>query len=269
MITTAFGLALLSLVVVLGAVMQYFSTIPRGKVPVKPIGLVTFLSIGAALAVIAIAKSFSGSAWSAVAVSIPSALALLMALGIFWLLSQRKTPIGDLKVKPGDKLFPFEATTSEGIPFHTDELAGKRTLLKFFRGGWCPYCSAELEAFNAMLPALEEYGVGVVALSKDSVEEAAIHKDRDQLSLTLLSDPKLDVIRQYGVEHHKALGGTTGSAKKFGIPLAAPTGFSAMAIPTSLLIDENGVIQWIDQSEDYRLRSSDSLVLEAVNNAFG
>ena len=269
MFATAFGLALASLVVVVGALIQYFSTIPRGKVPVKPIGLVTFLLIGMSLAVIAIVKSISGSALSIVAVIIPSALALLMGSGIFWLLSQRKTPIGDLKVKLGDKLLSFEATTSEGVPFHTDELVGKRTLLKFFRGGWCPYCSAELEAFNAMLPDLEEYGVSVVALSKDSVEEAAIHKNRDKLSLTLLSDPKLDVIRQYGVEHHKALGGTTDSSKMFGIPLAAPTGFSAMAIPTSLLIDENGVIQWIDQSEDYRLRSSNSLVLEAVASAFG
>ena len=268
-ITTAFGLALASLVVVMGALIQYFSTIPRGKVPVKPIALVTFLSIGMGLAVIAIVKSFSGSALSIVAVLIPSALVLLMASGIFWLLSQRKTPIGDLKVKLGDKLLSFDATTSEGVPFHADELAGKRTLLKFFRGGWCPYCSAELEAFDAMLPDLEAYGVRVIALSKDSVAEAAIHKTRDNLSLTLLSDPNLDVIRQYGVEHHKALGGITDSSKMFGIPLAAPTGFSAMAIPTSLLIDENGVIQWIDQSDDYRLRSSNSLVLEAVKSAFG
>jgi len=42
-----------------------------------------------------------------------------------------------------------------------------------------------------------------------------------------------------------------------------------MAIPTSLLIDEHGVIRWIDQSDDYRLRSSNERVLQAVREAFG
>ena len=120
-----------------------------------------------------------------------------------------------------------------------------------------------------MQPDLDKYGVSIVALSKDSVEEAAIHKTRDGLSLTLLADPKLEVIRQYGVEHHKALGFTTGGFSVGGIPLALTPSFKTMAIPTSLLVDENGVIQWIDQTDDYRLRSDNSRVLDAVKDAFG
>jgi alkyl hydroperoxide reductase subunit AhpC len=120
-----------------------------------------------------------------------------------------------------------------------------------------------------MQPDLDKYGVSIVALSKDSVEEAAIHKTRDGLSLTLLADPQLEVIRQYGVEHHKALGFTTGGFSVGSIPLALTPSFKTMAIPTSLLVDENGVIQWIDQTDDYRLRSDNSRVLEAVKDAFG
>jgi len=115
---------------------------------------------------------------------------------------------------------------------------------------------------------LDQHGVGLIALSKDTVEEAATHKTRDGLSMTLLADPKLDVIRQYGVEHHKALGFKTGAFTLFGIPLALTASFKTMAIPTSLLIDENGVIRWIDQSDDYRLRSSNERVLQAVREAF-
>jgi len=120
-----------------------------------------------------------------------------------------------------------------------------------------------------MQPDLDKYGVNIVALSKDSVEEAAIHKTRDGLSLTLLADPQLEVIRQYGVEHHKALGFTTGSFSVGGIPLALTPSFKTMAIPTSLLVNEYGVIQWIDQADDYRLRSSEDRVLQAVKSAFG
>ena len=116
---------------------------------------------------------------------------------------------------------------------------------------------------------LEEHGVRVIALSKDTVQEAEIHKSRDGLTLTLLSDPELEVIRQYGVEHHKALGFATGKLSLFGIPLAFTPSFKTMAIPTSLLVDENGVIQWVDQTDDYRLRSSEERVLQAVRSAFG
>ncbi len=119
-----------------------------------------------------------------------------------------------------------------------------------------------------MQPELEEYGVSVVALSKDTVEEAAIHKTRDELSFTLLADPKLEVIRQYRVEHHKELGFDTGKLIVGGIPLAFRPSFKTMAIPTSLLVDEDGVIQWIDQTDDHRLRSDNARVLEAVRSAF-
>jgi len=42
-----------------------------------------------------------------------------------------------------------------------------------------------------------------------------------------------------------------------------------MAIPTTLLVDEQGVIRWIDQTDDYRLRSSNERVLKAIGEAFG
>lgn len=120
-----------------------------------------------------------------------------------------------------------------------------------------------------MQPALAEHGVSVIALSNDPVEHAAIHRKRDGLSLTLLADPELDVIRQYGVEHHKALGFATGRLKIGGIPFGlAPPSFRTMAIPTSLLVDESGRIVWIDQTDDYRLRSSNRRVLGAVEAAF-
>jgi peroxiredoxin len=119
-----------------------------------------------------------------------------------------------------------------------------------------------------MQPDLDKYNVNVIALSKDTMDEAAIHKERDQLKMILLSDEKLEVIKQYGVEHHKAFGFNTGRFKIFSIPLALTPSFKAMAIPTSLIIDEKGVIKWIDQTDDYRLRSSEERVFEAVKNTF-
>ena len=119
-----------------------------------------------------------------------------------------------------------------------------------------------------MKDELAANGVEVIALSKDGVETAAAHKQRDGLSMPLLADPTLKVIRQYGVEHHKAIEVSTGKVNLFGLHVAMVPSIKTMAIPTSLLIDEAGIVRWIDQTDDYRLRSHDERVLRAVEAAF-
>jgi hypothetical protein len=134
--TLAVGMSTAGLVVVMGTWFAYLATIPRGTVPARPIGSIVLQCVGIGLAISAIVLSFLGGGTSGVAVFAPAAVALMMGLTFFYLLSLRKTPIGDLRVKVGDTLLSFEATTSESARFHTDQLAGKRILLKFFRGGW-------------------------------------------------------------------------------------------------------------------------------------
>ena len=120
-----------------------------------------------------------------------------------------------------------------------------------------------------MKAALAQHGVEVIAISKDTVEEARRHRSRDGLSFTLLSDPKLENIRRFGVEHQRAIEFSTGTFTIAGVPLALVPKFQTMAIPTSILVDEHGDVRWTDQSEDYRLRSNEDRVLEAVGSAFG
>lgn len=52
-----------------------------------------------------------------------------------------------------------------------DDLAGRFGVVLFYRGTWCPYCNAQLVAFQRALDSLAEAGASVVALSVD--DEAA------------------------------------------------------------------------------------------------
>ena len=134
--TVALGLAAGSFGWTLGTVVAYLRTIPRNTVPVEVTSLRIKLVLGMALGAAAIAWSLHSSGSVSAIVIAPVAFAAMLASFILWLLSQRKVPAGDLQVKLGDKLLAFAASSSEGSAFHSDELAGKRTLLKFFRGGW-------------------------------------------------------------------------------------------------------------------------------------
>ncbi|MEU5565013.1 peroxiredoxin family protein [Micromonospora musae] len=48
-----------------------------------------------------------------------------------------------------------------------DALAGGFGVVLFYRGSWCPYCKAQLRAFQRSLGKLAELGVKVVAVSVD------------------------------------------------------------------------------------------------------
>lgn len=134
--TLAIGSSAAGLIMVLAAWGTYLATIPGGKVPARPIGTIILQLAGIALAASAVIWSLRAGEPLGVAVIVPAFFALMMGSTFFYLLSLRRTPIGDLRVKIGDTLLPFEALASDGTAFKTDSLAGKRTLLKFFRGGW-------------------------------------------------------------------------------------------------------------------------------------
>lgn len=247
----------------------YFSKIMKNKVPIRPIGLIASLVIGMFFAAAAFYKAIPGDLILTLPIAIPAFMSLFMGTFFLWVLTQRKTPIGNIKVKVGDNLIPFEAKASDGSNFTLDNLKGKRVLFKFYRGAWCPYCSAELKMFEEMMPKLKKFNIEIVALSCDEVEEVKMHEKRDGLSYKLLADPDLKVIRGYGVEHQKAFGADTkNTMMMFGLPFPKTFKFKSMSIPTSILVDENGIIKWIDQSEDYRLRASEEAILAAVNVAF-
>jgi peroxiredoxin len=52
-----------------------------------------------------------------------------------------------------------------------ETLAGQFGVVLFYRGAWCPYCNAQLRAFQRASATLADAGAQVVALSVD--EEAA------------------------------------------------------------------------------------------------
>ena len=134
--TTAIAASAAGFLAVMAAWGTYLATIPSGKVPARPVGSIILQLAGMVAAASAVVWSFRDGGSPGVAVVVPAVFALMMGSTFMYFLSLRKTPIGNLKVKVGEALLPFEATTSDGTRFRTDSLAGKRTILKFFRGGW-------------------------------------------------------------------------------------------------------------------------------------
>ena len=78
-------------------------------------------------------------------------------------------------LNPGDH-FPTLTVplTGGGKLVLPDELAGTFGVVLFYRGAWCPYCNAQLRAFQRATESLADAGAFVVALS---VHDEATTKD--------------------------------------------------------------------------------------------
>lgn len=65
----------------------------------------------------------------------------------------------------------FAARTTEGA-LRTFERDGykKPTVVLFYRGGWCPYCNAQLSDLHIVEPKLPASGFEIVFLSTDRPE---------------------------------------------------------------------------------------------------
>ena len=72
----------------------------------------------------------------------------------------------------------------------------------------------------------------------------------------MLSDRELSVTDRFGLRNQGFHSGLPGGAK-------------ALPVPTTVLTDAEGIVRWIDQSENYQRRSDPARVREALKQALG
>jgi peroxiredoxin len=70
-----------------------------------------------------------------------------------------------------------------------DLLALGTVIINFFRGRWCPYCMAELEAWRDAYPAVRARGALLVAISPQTVHQNDLLLQQHALRFPVLSDP--------------------------------------------------------------------------------
>ena len=74
----------------------------------------------------------------------------------------------------------------------------------------------------------------------------------------MLADRELEVIDRFGLRNKGMHSGPP-----------PPMGAKALPVPTSLLVDANGKVLWMDQSVTYQRRSDPDYVLAALREHLG
>jgi thioredoxin-dependent peroxiredoxin len=120
-----------------------------------------------------------------------------------------RTPTTPTTLKPGDPAPDFTLQDDTGKPVTLSDLRGRRVVVYFYPAAMTPGCTTEACDFSDSLDALHAAGVEVLGISPDQPEKLATFRERDGLTIQLLSDPDKRVLEQYGAFGEKNLYGKT------------------------------------------------------------
>lgn len=153
----------------------------------------------------------------------------------------------------GKKLPFFEAEDLQGQRVSSSSLLGKPALLMFYRGNWCPFCSAQVQEQTHYYKEMAERGVRVVLISPQPT------------SLTRRVADLYNVPIQYWVDKDFRAARALDILHKEGVPYGHRAVYgSDTVLPTVIIVDENGQIIFTDQTRNYRARPKPEQFLDVV-----
>lgn len=144
-------------------------------------------------------------------------------------------------------------------------LDGKPSLVVFYRGGWCPYCSVQLSELRKLVPDLDALGFQLIAVSPDRPEALAASLKELQLDYRLVSDADAGLMQAFGIGFVVDQA-TREKYLEYQIDLAKASGAEhyGLPVPSVFVIDAAGTIQFGYSNPDYRTRLPERLVRAAL-----
>jgi peroxiredoxin Q/BCP len=111
------------------------------------------------------------------------------------------------RLQPGDTAPAFTLTSDTGESVSLSDFSGRKTIVYFYPAAMTPGCTKQACDFTDSLDALKARGYEVVGISPDKPEKLAKFRERDSLTITLLSDPDKAVLSAWGAFGEKKLYG--------------------------------------------------------------
>ena len=105
-----------------------------------------------------------------------------------------------------------------------------------------------MRSFQYRLSEFDARGINVVAISVDPPDVNKRQSQKLGYTFPLLSDPNAKVIRRYDVLH----------------PGAGPRG-ADIARPAEFLLDSDGIVRWVNLTDNIAVRARPEQMLEAFN----
>jgi peroxiredoxin len=188
----------------------------------------------------------------------------LFAIGLYGH-AQNNLPKLATEIAPlliGEKIPNVTLKSVENTDVNVTELISqKRTVLVFYRGGWCPYCNAHLAALAEAEKELLDLGYQIIAISPDAPKSLKVTDDKEKLNYLLLSDSTGELSKAVGIafqapDNYKSIitKGSDGVNNSF------------LPVPSVFILNLNAEIEFEHIAPNFKNRISNDLLIAVAKS---
>ena len=159
-----------------------------------------------------------------------------------------------MKLVVGTRLPHFAVRDVHDNTVSSAQLTDKPAILIFYRGNWCPFCSAQLKELITRYKEIDSLGVRVAMI--------APQPHSNTVGISRIYDAKFDFLTDEGNAAARALGienidGTPMGMQMFGYG-------DDTALPTVIITGKDGKIVWTHETDNYRIRPEPDVYLDVL-----
>jgi thioredoxin-dependent peroxiredoxin len=111
------------------------------------------------------------------------------------------------RLEPGSLAPDFTLPSDTGEQVTLSALRGRKVIVYFYPAAMTPGCTKQACDFTESLDSLRGLGYEVLGISPDKPEKLGKFRERDALTITLLSDADRSVMKSYGAFGEKTMYG--------------------------------------------------------------
>jgi peroxiredoxin len=156
----------------------------------------------------------------------------------------------------GEKIPSVILHDTNGIAVNTKEVFSKKTVVVVYRGGWCPYCNAQLADMQDIEKEIIALGYQIVAISPDAPSFLKQTLDKNELQYKLYSDSEGVFAQAIGVAFKKD------KPKLDKYSEGKNPGF--LPVPTVYVINDNREIEFMYVNPSYATRLKGDVLLAVL-----
>jgi len=142
-----------------------------------------------------------------------------------------------------------------------DILATQKTVLVFYRGGWCPFCNVHLSGLAKAAAEITALGYQIVAISPDDPKNLQNTAESGQLNYQLYADPQAQLLEAVGIAFK-----APEAARQYIASKSKGDVTKVLPVPALLVLDKEGKILFEYISPNYKQRISAELLLAVLKN---
>jgi len=163
-----------------------------------------------------------------------------------------------------------QVTTIDGKKLSLGKVVNnKKTILFFYRGGWCPFCNTQMGQLKKIEDKLNKLGFQLIGISTDNEQDLQKSVGKHQLNYQLLADFNSVTSQAFGLAYFASQKVTDRYLAKLSLknPLqknSAGDERLVLPVPAIYIIDSKGLVQFNYVNPNYKVRLHEELLLKAA-----